>query len=217
NGNQTEIINTGDDATIDVSTEDNNTTTVNNTNTAEVDQEGNEVANTGNNTANGNIGNTSISTGAVIVNTEIITNANNNYTFIVDSNINGLELFKQFVTTFLGIDWDDLVSGAYAQNPNNSNTVSLVNTGDNANIVAENVQNREVIVNNTNNANVNQQVNVVANTGNNTCTANVGGCDIVTGTATIWTQLIANLNNNFTFIGNVQLPTPEEPEEPETP
>ena len=72
-------------------------------------------------------------------------------------------------------------------------------------------------MNNNNQGNVKQQVNVHANTGNNSCQDNVGGCDIRTGDAIIWTKLVANLNNNFTFVGNVQLPTPEVPEEPETP
>lgn len=213
-GSDTEIVNTGDNLDVDVSSQNNSTTTVNNTNTAEVNQSVTATGNTGNNTASGNIGQSSMTTGNVTITTEIITNANNNYTFIVDSNVNGLELFKQFVQAFLGMDWEDLIG---SQSPAHNNSVAIVNTGDNATILAEQVQNREVVVNNTNNATVNQNVNVNANTGNNTCDANVGDCKITTGNATIWTQLVANLNNNFTFIGNVQLPTPETPEEPVTP
>ena len=212
----TDIVNTGDNLDVDVSNETNTSTTVNNTNNAEVTQTVKAVGNTGGNTASGNIGQSTMTTGNVTITTEIITNANNNYTFIVDSNVNGLELFKQFVEAFLGMDWEDLIGNSNGQS-SSGNNVAIVNTGDNATILAEQVQNREVVVNNTNYANVNQEVNVHANTGGNTCNANIGDCQITTGNATIWTQLVANLNNNFTFIGKVQLPTPEVPEQPETP
>lgn len=215
-GTTTDIVNTGNNLDVDVSNEANTTTTVTNFNNANVNQNVNAVANTGHNTANHNIGQSSMTTGDVTITTELITNANNNYTFIVDSNVNGLELFTQFVEAFLGMDWEDLISSSAGQD-SAGNSVAIVNTGDNATVLAEQVQNREVVVNNTNNAIVNQNVNVQANTGHNTCDANIGDCRITTGDATIWTQLVANLNNNFTFIGNVQLPTPETPEEPETP
>src|SRR5690606_37210063 len=145
-GQVTEIVNTGDDATIDTSSTTNNSTTVNNTNTAEVNQTVNADANTGNNTANRNIGNTSISTGDVTINTEIITNANNNYTFIIDSNITGLELFQQFVAAFMGMSWEELVGGQAPASTSNAGNTSIVNSGNNMTVLAENVQNRQVVV-----------------------------------------------------------------------
>lgn len=213
----TEVVNTGNNVDVDASTEINDSTTVNNSNTAEVDQEVNAVANTGDNTANGNIGNTSISTGDVTIHTEVITNANNSYTFIIDSNLTGLELFQQFVAAFLGMSWEELVAGYNPQTTSNGDNTSVVNSGNNVTVLAENTQNRQVVVNNTNDATVNQTVNASANTGGNSCTGNIGGCQITTGDATIWTRLIANLNNNFTFIGNVQLPQPETPVVPVDP
>ena len=213
--NDTSIVNTGNNADIDLSTRETNETTVHNHNTADVTQDVEAVGNTGDNTVTGNIGNTSIQTGDVRISTEVITNANNNYTFIIDSEEAGFALFKHFVSTFLGIDWEDLISNGGNTNGGDS---SIVNTGNNATILAENVQTRSVVVNNTNNATVTQNVIAKANTGGNSCDANVGDCAITTGDAVITTRLIANLNNNFTFIGNVQLPEqPETPETPETP
>ena len=53
--NQAQIINTGNDVSVNTNTQNSNQTQVNNNNNTQVDQTVNASANTGNNTANGNI------------------------------------------------------------------------------------------------------------------------------------------------------------------
>jgi LPXTG-motif cell wall-anchored protein len=216
-----DLINTGDNATVTANTTTHNTVEVTNNNQATVNQGVTATANTGNNEANNNIGGGSITTGGITVNTNVITNANGSYTFIIDSATTGLDVFNQFLQLLLGQNLDDVLSqcqcGGSVIDPGQTgaNNTAITNTGDNVTVLGEHTSTRTVVVTNNNVANINQNVNVTANTGNNTCNNNVGSCDITTGDVTVTTTLVANANWNFTLIGNVGAVNP--PVTPVTP
>lgn len=219
-----DLINTGDNANVTANTTTNNSVSVTNNNNATVNQAVNVDANTGNNTANNNIGGGSISTGGITVNTNVISHANGSYTFVIESGTTGLDVFNQFLQMLMGMNLQDVLGagmgGADVIDPGQtgSNNTNITNTGDNATVLANNTSTRTVVVTNNNTANINQSVNVNANTGNNTCNNNVGSCDIKTGDVVVTTTLLVDANFNFTIIGNVGTPVDPEPTpEPVTP
>jgi LPXTG-motif cell wall-anchored protein len=216
------VINTGDHADISANSSETNTVAVVNNNVANVNQQVNVDANTGNNEANRNIGGGSITTGGVTVNTNVVSNANGSYTFVIDSATTGMDVFNQFLQLLMGKSLQEVLSqypgSVVTPGSTGSNDTSVTNTGDDATVLANHTSTRTVMVTNNNEANINQYVNVSANTGSNTCNRNVGGCDIKTGDVTVTTTLVANANWNFTIIGNVGvIEKPSTPETPETP
>ena len=74
------FVNTGDDAVIDTEAEVETDVNVTNSNTATVTQSVVSNANTGNNTANGGIGGSSITTGQALVGAGVSANTNSNLT-----------------------------------------------------------------------------------------------------------------------------------------
>ncbi len=216
------VLNTGNNAQISTNDTADNTIEVTNVNTAIVNQAVNADATTGNNTANRNIGDSSITTGNVTVNSNVISNANGSYTFIIDSQSTGMDVFNQFLQYLLGQNLSNILDQCHCStgtvtSPGGDATTAVVNTGDNTTVLASNTSVRTVTVSNNNNAAVNQTVNVAANTGNNTCSRNSGSCDIVTGDVVVTTTLVVDTNWNFTIIGNVGGPTPVQPETPTEP
>jgi len=211
------VVNTGDNASVTAGTSTSNTVEVTNNNRADINQVVNVNANTGENEANRNIGGGSITTGGVTINNLAVTHANGNYTFVVDSSSTAASVFNQFVQSLFGLSLGDIMAGhgtvvSGLGGPVAGNNLNVTNTGDDLNVLAQNSTVHTVVVTNNNVSNVNQAVNVNANTGNNQCNRNVGGCDIVTGDVVVNTTLLVDSNFNFTVIGNVQLPqTPEQP------
>jgi hypothetical protein len=219
------VLNTGKNAQVNATTDTQNMVAVTNNNQSAITQTVNTNANTGNNEANHNIGGGSITTGGVAVNSNVITNANGSYTFVIDSGTTGLNVFNQFLQLLMGQNLQDVLNQCHCSNISatgpasaGSNNTTITNTGNNATVLADHTSTRSVAVTNNNASNVNQTVNVDANTGNNTCQSNIGSCDIVTGDVVVNTTLLVDANWNFTIIGNVgNMPTPEVPQQPSDP
>lgn len=175
-----DVVNTGDDLEVNNSANKTSGVTVNNNNYADVDQSVNARANTGYNTANGNIsfGGVAgyIQTGNATVN--VIMNADvNNNTTVADSSAG--------------------MNGAHTGS-------DIVNTGDDVTINNSSNDSTTIEVINQNVLNLSQRVNSYANTGNNTTDGNIGSVAgiIVTGDATSSTSMDVYANNNCTRIGS---------------
>ena len=176
-----DIVNTGDDVDINNSANNNNGILVNNNNYADVDQSVNARANTGYNTANGNIsfGGVAgwIQTGNATVN--VIMNADvNNNTTVADSSA--------------------------GMNGGASNGTSVVNTGDDVTINSSANNETTIEVTNYNVLNLTQKVNSYTNTGGNEVDGNIGNVAgvIMTGDATSSTNMDVQANSNCTRIGS---------------
>jgi hypothetical protein len=168
----TTVVNTGDNANVSTNTTTTTNVEVNNDNVADIQQIVNVSANTGGNTANGNIGGSSIVTGDAIVSASLSTLANRNVTGIGLANGGG-----------------------------GSNVVDVVNTGDDADINSTMDTTTNVLVNNNNLATVNQQMNAFANTGNNQANGNIGDTtSITTGNIGISGVFDVMANENITAI-----------------
>ncbi len=134
-------------------------------------------ANTGDNTADRNIGRGSdagiITTGDAQVNVLMAAFANSNFTSIM---------------------LDD---------PAFSNS-DVVNTGDDVNVTTESTSNTDIDVDNDNQADVDQRVNAEANTGRNTANRNIslgGNAGVITtGNAEVNVEMLVNVNENVTKI-----------------
>lgn len=192
----TSIVNSGDNAMVNTSSNQNSSVNVNNTNTAVVSQMVNASTNTGDNSANKNISTgttgTSIMTGDAGVTTNFNVNANRN-------------------TTVVG-----------QTNPSSSNLTDITNTGDGANVQTSTNTNSAIQVNNTNSADVSQScggesiiplgLNLLqsdsilggcsANTGDNHANSNIGGAAIGTGQAGIGVNMQTTVNRNQTVVGD---------------
>ena len=180
-GASADVLNTGDGVEVNNSANNTSGVTVNNNNYADVDQSVNARANTGYNTANGNIsfGGVAgwIQTGNATVN--VIMNADvNNNTTVADSSA--------------------------GMNSNASNGSSVVNTGDDVTINSSANNSTTIEVINQNVLNLSQRVNSYANTGNNEADGNIGSVAgvIITGDATSTTSMDVHANNNCTRINS---------------
>jgi len=189
--NNTDIVNTGDNLEVETDTSSNTRVTVNNDNNARVTQscgDNNRVevlrlgnhnngcsANTGFNSADSNIGGGSVDTGNAGVGVEMGAAVNKNTTLIGgSSNGNGSSHLM--------------------------NALSVVNTGDDADIDADASRNTRVTVNNNNRARVNQTVHAFANSGFNSADDNIGGGSVDTGNAGVGVSLGVKANSNLTGI-----------------
>lgn len=180
-GASADVLNTGDGVEVNNSANNTSGVTVNNNNYADVDQSVNARANTGYNTANGNIsfGGVAgwIQTGNATVN--VIMNADvNNNTTVADSSA--------------------------GMNSNASNGSSVVNTGDDVTINSSANNSTTIEVINQNVLNLSQRVNSYTNTGNNEADGNIGSVAgvIITGDATSTTSMDVHANNNCTRINS---------------
>jgi hypothetical protein len=187
--NSTSVVNSGDHANVNSATSQTSSTNVSNSNYANVDQFVNAHANTGGNSANGNIalngGAASIVTGAAGVSTTMGVAANNNATII----------------------------GGTA--PASSNLTDVVNTGDHASVNTNTSTDTAVNVANVNKAHVSQSCGggfealffdhhnggCDANTGNNDANNNIGGGSITTGAAAVGANFGVDVNHNTTGVG----------------
>lgn len=180
-GASADVLNTGDDVEVNNSANSTSGVTVNNNNYADVDQSVNARANTGYNTANGNIsfGGVAgwIQTGNATVN--VIMNADvNNNTTVADSSA--------------------------GMNSNAGSGTSVVNTGDDVTVNNSSNDSTTIQVINQNVLNLSQRVNSYANTGDNVADGNIGSVAgvIMTGNATSSTSMDVHANNNCTRIGS---------------
>jgi len=186
-GNDSSIVNSGDNATVNSSANQNSSVAVSNENTAVVTQNVNAHANTGGNDANGNIGGTSMTTGNAGVEVLLKTDANNNTT------------------------------GIAGASQKSANMTDVVNTGNNADINTSTNTNSSIGVSNSNNAVVSQSCGGYlgglsllggmfgggcdANTGGNDMNDNIGGTHMSTGNAGIAVGADVKANKNNTLIG----------------
>ncbi len=179
-GAQTEVVNSGDDASVDNTSSDSTNTTVNNNNNADVNQDVNATANTGYNQAKGNIsfgGNAGIiSTGNAGVNVSGTANVNNNNT---------------------GVSGGGSTGGS---------GTSVVNSGKNLSTTTSKDGSTTTVVNNNNNATIHQGANTTANTGNNDASGNIaigGGVAGLILTGDAWTDIsfMTVANGSATLVG----------------
>lgn len=190
----TTIVNSGDNATVFTSSNQNSSVAVNNSNTAEVSQMVNANVNTGDNTASHNISTgslgTTVHTGDAGLTTNFAVNANNN-------------------ATVIGMT-----------NPASANLTDVTNTGDKALVNTSTNTNSSIQVNNSNSADVTQSCGGApllsldilgggnglggcnANTGHNNANSNIGGAAITTGQAGIGVNMQTMVNKNQTVIGD---------------
>lgn len=186
-GNDTSVVNSGDDANINASVNQSSSVAVSNNNTAVVSQDVNAHSNTGHNEASGNIGGSSIHTGNAGVNVLMETNANSNTTAIAGASQGSI------------------------------NMTDVVNTGDDADVNTSANTSSHTFVQNSNDAVVTQTCGsgglmstftftmphggCTANTGHNEANDNIGGAGITTGNAGIGLGMSSQLNDNKTVIG----------------
>lgn len=171
--NDTGVVNSGDNVDISSSASQNSAVKVINDNHAVVIQKVEADVNTGDNKANGNIGESSINTGSADVKVNLKAHLNKNLTVI------------------------DPVSGE------SSNKIDVVNTGDNLNVNANASTNDYVKVYNNNHAFVKQDIEADVNTGDNKANRNIGDTSITTGNASVKADLKINANSNLTAIENI--------------
>jgi hypothetical protein len=176
--NFTDVVNTGDLAVVNTSTNTTSVVDVDNSNFAGIHQSAYETANTGKNDANENIGGGTINSGAAGVATDMNTKVNANWTSIGAGSPGAL---------------GDLGSGLL-------NQTSVTNTGDDV-YVNSNANSASVVeVENHNVAFVSQWVDAYANTGKNDANENIGGGSINTSPAFVDTDLSVQANANATSI-----------------
>ncbi len=198
---------TGDDSNNSATSTWDNSLTINNSNQADVSNNLNLLANSGSNTVDNNEGDVKVITGNVsvaanvvnIVNTNII---GNGWTFAI-INIMGEwdgDLVLPSLTNFIaGQDDDfsvtcpsfDCLGGIEAINDN---------SGDNSTNTARTIINKSTAINNTNEADIYNEININASSGNNEISSNDGQVELLTGTA----QAISNIFNqvNTTITAN---------------
>jgi hypothetical protein len=176
--NLTEAVISGDDNTVNTVTNVLDVTAITNTNNTNVAQKVYGDVNTGNNTANRNIGNgTSVNTGNAGFSTGLEVNAGSNAAQVGGHGFG--------------------IAGS-AQNG-----LSVTTTGDNN--VANSVANTTTVVavNNTNNTAVKQFVRGNVNTGWNRANRNIGDTDITTGEAALGAGVAVNAGQNAVSVGGV--------------
>lgn len=193
--NATELVNTGDDADVDTDVSVENKVSVFNKNKAFVNQGcgtgGNYIhtlmlggpqsgcdANTGKNTASGNIGDATMTTGNAGVATEMMAAVNSNQTVV-------------------GGGDDDM--GALL------NQTTVTNTGDDADVDTDVTSKSKVKVANYNFGVFNQFVNASANTGKNSAKKGIGGTDMTTGDAGVLSAMEVEANTNVTGVSGSAL------------
>jgi len=161
-------------------------------NTADIENNMNLLANTGNNTSDRNTGtNSSINTGNANVSANIANFANNNlagnvYLGVVNiyGNLNG-DIVLPSNYTCSNCSGNGLIAGN-SGNGDNSTSVASVNSSDN------------YLLSQTNAANIQNNININAETGNNSTSRNTNGENsIQTGEANILTQVLNVANNNI--------------------
>lgn len=171
--NDTSVVNTGDHVNIDAVAQHTSDTKVHNSNQAVVKQSVDINANTGGNTANGNIGTGGgISTGAVAATAQVGVMANSNNTLLAG---NGGSM-------------------------GSATTTDVVNTGDDADVDVSTKTNQSTQVKNHNSAYIQQAFKTAASTGNNKANGNVGSTGIETGAIAVAGGLDVAANENMTLI-----------------
>ncbi len=183
-----DVVNTGDDVDVNNSANNTNRTGVTNNNYADVDQKVNAKANTGYNTANGNISYGGVAgyiqTGNATVNVLMNADVNNNTTNVADDSA--------------------------GMNGGSNNGTALLNTGDDVTVNSSSNNNTTIEVINTNVLNLSQRVASYANTGENSAAGNIGAVAgvIATGDATSSTNMDVHANTNCTLVGGTDVVCP---------
>lgn len=191
----------GTDSTNIANTSANDTTTINSTNNAVVANNISLDANTGGNETSKNMGDSSITTGNVDVNSNLVTVANTNAVgqgdtwWLVIINNQGNHTGK-----IMGANNGATIAGSgleFGINPDG--TIAALNSGNGADSTntANTSTNNSTTINNTNNALINNNININANTGNNSASGNMGGADIKTGDVSVASNIVNFINNNF--------------------
>jgi len=165
------VVNTGNNVHFNGGSSQTTNVGVSNSNSAVINQSSSSNVNTGGNTANKNIGDTSIATGTASVGNAFSANANSNATAVT------------------------LPSGQ------SSNDTKVVNTGNHVNVNAGSNNTTNVGVTNENSAVVGQSSYSNVNTGNNDANKNIGDTHIVTGNAGVSNVFGTQVNSNQTLIG----------------
>lgn len=172
--NGTSVVNSGDSVNIESEVEKESTVIVNNNNTAATTQTVFSNANTGGNSANRNIGGTSVTTGNAVTSSALGVEANHNTTAISMPS-----------------------TGADA------NLTDVVNTGNRADVETEVEIENTVVVNNTNSLYSMQGATSNSNTGANRASRNIGPTAVTTGNAGVSTDMWVDGNRNETAIGSM--------------
>lgn len=172
--NGTSVVNSGDRVNIESEVEKESTVIVNNNNTAATTQTVLSNANTGGNSANRNIGGTSVTTGNAVTSSALGVEANHNTTAISMPS-----------------------TGADA------NLTDVVNTGNRADVETEVEIENTVVVNNTNSLYSMQGATSNSNTGANRASRNIGPTAVTTGNAGVSTDMWVDGNRNETAIGSM--------------
>jgi hypothetical protein len=187
------VWNTGNGFSLQGNHSDTSSVGVTNQNNARVAQTANTNSNTGDNSANRNIGSTLISTGATGVSNQFGTMVNGNSTTISGVGSSQGDDTTQIANT-----------GNNAQFSNQSNGNNWMGNGgwwngSTGNTSPHNQTN--VSVTNSNSANTSQMSNSNQNTGGNDTNANIGHSVVATGSTGISNMFSTDANANWTMIG----------------
>ncbi len=194
-------IGNGADSTNSANNSASNSTLVNGVNNATVGNNLNLDANTGGNTADKNMGDSSISTGGTNVDSKLVTVANTNA--VGDGDTWWLVLVNnqgQWTGKIVGANDGDTIAGSgleFGVGPDG--TIQALNSGNGADSTntANNSTTNSTTINNTNNATINNNINIKANTGKNDASENMQGANIKTGDVNVASNIVNFINNNF--------------------
>ena len=169
----------------------NRETTVESSSEANIENEVDMEANTGENTAEANVGDVSVETGDIIVDVEIVNDVNEASVEVEVCCCGGCESGPRSV-----VGGQNFGNGASSQN---SIEISVEES---------------VTVEDHKEANIQNSVAIDPNTGGNSIVGNVGGANLRTGDIDISVAIGNEANENEAHIGGPPCEEPEEPEEP---
>jgi len=193
-GSEAENLGTGEDSENLAQASEQNSLTVDNSNTAFVDNEMTVEGVSGSNIVTDNDGNATLTTGDI----ELIANMLN----ILNLNITG-EDFLHLIVNIFGqlngtIDLDDIAAYLGLADDDDLEIIARnENTGEDSENTVETTVLETTNVNNVNNAEVNNEMNVSGVSGANDVLNNDGGADVVTGRIRILANLMNFINANF--------------------
>lgn len=204
------VINSGDDVTLITGATDNTSIAVTNNNDITVNRDTEAENISGNNVANENIntggGETTIKTGEASTLQNVLTVINTN---ILGSAADAL-LINVFDPSYQPIDLSQTSSCNAQKMLNTTDNLTVVNTGSNVKVIDDKTMNESTRVDNTNNATINNTVNLTSDSGNNEAIDNIAsGTHVETGDATVNLNMLnvanTNLVGNCFFYGVINL------------
>lgn len=191
--------NTGADSNNTASETANSQTDVGNSNKANIQNEIVANSSSGNNEASKNTGDGSVSTGDSNLILTLLNLANTNFIALPGGEI--VFFFKNILSNLLGNFLVDPVSGETYSLTGSRVDATNSNTGADSKNNASVELGNQTLITNTNDANLNNNLVLNSNTGNNEASKNTGNGSVTTGDSNVSLNLLNFLNSNFIVSG----------------